>query len=779
MSNFSKFFIPLIITLPLVAQVGTWTDVPTLTEVRSIRPTGDGLFIATDGGVLTFDPAIESFSQGVLGQRSENLDVNVLFVDSDSLLWIGARSPGPVVEVFDLNDGSKVPVEFVDLDQITSFAQVGDSIYATYTDGIEGGLVLYRKSDTNVEYLDQFSHFPAEASGGLTESNNLVQIDGKLIFRSQQFILWSAVEGANLKDPQNWNYAEIPRLSKKINRMGSLGDSLILAIDKSLYVYDFSSFTSILTSGLEIMDVQAYSTDPTKVMYATSAAVYDFGIVSRVVTPIQSIADIQNLAEGDNEIWVGSSGDFLSKASQDSLDSYSANRPRDHLFNRMVVNGDGELIAGARNGLNLLSHLGWRTIIPGGSTGSFNASLYDWNSQITDTLVYTGAAVVEDMILDHDNNIFISLQGRGVLKVDGGLTGQSSFYDASNDVLEPTFNSETYVLPGQMAVDSENNIYLTNKLISDGGSSVTIITPEDSVYHVMHDFSALSSRTVKSIAIDDNDLIWVGSQIRAELQATGGIHFVSREGLLQDGQKLVSYLSGDPLASNEILQLEVDHNNTLWILTTAGVQSMPLPPNWLNNSELRNWANLYMTDTYWQLTDFNVTGIEIDQRGNRWFLSSNAGVHVYQANGRWINDGYGYNTSNSNLSDNAVYAIAFNSESGETFLSTSKGISVLKTPFANPKPDYSALHIYPQPFKPGFHENVIVQGLMDNSSIKILTISGGLVRDLTSENDEILGYEAQWDGRDQSGDLVGSGVYLLYIFNEDGTAASQKIAVVR
>jgi len=68
---------------------------------------------------------------------------------------------------------------------------------------------------------------------------------------------------------------------------------------------------------------------------------------------------------------------------------------------------------------------------------------------------------------------------------------------------------------------------------------------------------------------------------------------------------------------------------------------------------------------------------------------------------------------------------------------------------------------------------------MDNSSVRILTVQGTLVKELTYLNDAVQGYEAQWDGRDAAGDKVGSGVYILFLFNDEGEAASQKIAVLR
>ena len=407
---------------------------------------------------------------------------------------------------------------------------------------------------------------------------------------------------------------------------------------------------------------------------------------------------------------------------------------------------------------------------------------------IVGTLDFIGNAPVEDIVSDGDGNTFFTLQGRGVFKLDDEQPGESKYFSASDGSLEPTYNSDIYVLPGQMSVDSKHNVWVTTKFVREGGGVLSILTPDDSVYHIYQYQGGLNSRSVKSIAIDDNDMVWLGSQVRTELQASGGIDFLEIvDGSLRNDMEInVSHLSTDsPLASNEILQLEVDTHNTLWILTPSGVQSMPLPTRWLTSSELKNHASLYMSQIeadyyeYWQLTDYNVTSFEIDQRGNHWFLSDNAGVHVLQDNGRWINGGYGYNTSNSGLLDNEIYSAAFDGETGRTYLSTPKGISLLNTPFAQPKETYSSIHIYPQPFNPDIHEKVIIQGLMDNSSVRILTVQGALVKELTYLNDDVQGYEAQWDGRDEAGDKVGSGVYILFLFNDEGEAASQKLAVLR
>ena len=70
-----------------------------------------------------------------------------------------------------------------------------------------------------------------------------------------------------------------------------------------------------------------------------------------------------------------------------------------------------------------------------------------------------------------------------------------------------------------------------------------------------------------------------------------------------------------------------------------------------------------------------------------------------------------------------------------------------------------------------------VDGLKDNSFIKIMTLDGEVLRSIP--NSEVQGYQAYWDGRDQSGKLVGTGVYLVAIYDKNGASSFEKVAVIR
>ena len=784
-----KLLFLLISSLATYAQVGTWDKIPTLTEIRTILPLENEVIMASDGGLLVFNKATGLFSYGIQDEVTENLDLNITYIDSDNLLWIGSRSPGPIVEVMDLNTHNFLNVESVDLDATNSFIQVGDSVYTTYQDGLEGGLLLYRKGQSSIEYLDIFNNFPNQSSMNLDFVGDVGHVNGNLYFRTKHEIIWIELDGRNLKDPVNWNVASVPSGDFEISSIVTHFNSVRLAAGNTIYEYDFDHFTTLFTGDDEIYDMVNDPLQSDLIILATQAGLSSLDVADSSDSQIYGLSHIQSIELYEDEIWIASSQDFLSLHKDQIYESHSTNRPRDHFFNRMMIDATGQMVGGAKNGFSIYSSLGWRTIKAGNFNSGFDPATYNWNEMIVDTLNYQGNAVVEDMVSDDDGNIFISLQGRGVLKLDDEQPGESRYYSALDGSMEPTFDSDVYVLPGQMAVDSKQNVWATTKFVREGGAVISILTPDDSVYQIQQYQSGLNSRSVKSIAVDANDLVWIGSQVRTELQASGGIHLLELvdDEPSADMELNISTLSAtdSPLASNEILQLEVDTDNTLWILTPSGVQSMALPDIWLSTSDLKNHASLYMTPKesdyyfYWQLTDYNVTGIEIDQRGNHWFLSSNAGLHVLQDNGRWINGGYGYNTGNSGLLDNEIYSAGFNAETGQSYFSTPKGISVLNTPFATPKETYSSIHIYPQPFNPDIHEQVIIQGLMDNSSVRILTVQGTLVKELTYLNDAVQGYEAQWDGRDAAGDKVGSGVYILFLFNDEGEAASQKIAVLR
>ena len=109
-------------------------------------------------------------------------------------------------------------------------------------------------------------------------------------------------------------------------------------------------------------------------------------------------------------------------------------------------------------------------------------------------------------------------------------------------------------------------------------------------------------------------------------------------------------------------------------------------------------------------------------------------------------------------------------EDGLAYIATNKGVSIIRIPFSNEKKSYNNVEIFPSPFSLPNEKLLTINGLMDNSAVKIMTLNGDSAFELFL-NMNIKGYQAFWDGRDEQGSYVGSGVYLIAVYNEKGTSS--------
>ena len=74
---------------------------------------------------------------------------------------------------------------------------------------------------------------------------------------------------------------------------------------------------------------------------------------------------------------------------------------------------------------------------------------------------------------------------------------------------------------------------------------------------------------------------------------------------------------------------------------------------------------------------------------------------------------------------------------------------------------------------------MIVDGLPFNSSMKILTLDGMVIRSVKSSGLSVDGDQIKWDGKNDSGEYVVSGVYLLSIIGSNGENTFEKITVIK
>jgi ligand-binding sensor domain-containing protein len=223
-------------------------------------------------------------------------------------------------------------------------------------------------------------------------------------------------------------------------------------------------------------------------------------------------------------------------------------------------------------------------------------------------------------------------------------------------------------------------------------------------------------------------------------------------------------MSNSQLPSNETNCIVVDKEGYVWIGTTSGLAVVLNPSSVLTGSKtIIRKSSL--------ISEQPINDILIDALNNKW-VATNNGVFVISSDGSSVIAQI--NTQNSPLLSDEVMALTSNNKNGRIYFGTKKGLIEATSLSVQPLPDYE-ITCYPQPFNPDKHKQLTIDGLAGDSEIRIVTASGELIRKLQSQGRITL-----WDGRNENGELVSNGIYLIFASSVTSNVSGVgKIAVLR
>lgn len=207
--------------------------------------------------------------------------------------------------------------------------------------------------------------------------------------------------------------------------------------------------------------------------------------------------------------------------------------------------------------------------------------------------------------------------------------------------------------------------------------------------------------------------------------------------------------NGQKLGSASVNALVVDQDNGLWCGTNVGVDVL--------THSFQGVVPVFNKPRRLTFTDQQlVKAIAVDGVGNKWVGTDN-GVFVLNADG---SDSLAhFTTANSPLIDNSVQTIAIDTRKGEAYIGTTKGISRVSSIYQEGASNYAKIYVYPNPVIQNSDDKikVTITGLAGGSTVKIFTASGRLV---TTIDGSQLGSTVTWNGRDENGKLLATGVYV-------------------
>ena len=237
-----------------------------------------------------------------------------------------------------------------------------------------------------------------------------------------------------------------------------------------------------------------------------------------------------------------------------------------------------------------------------------------------------------------------------------------------------------------------------------------------------------------------------------------------------------SAAQGTGLPDPNVRDVVVDRQGRVWIGTARGLAYVFSPGSAFAGDPglaTPQWP-LLADGTDYLLRDVEVLDLEVDPAGQIW-VGTTSGAYLVNAAGDAVVRTV--TAENSPLPSDAVFAVAVDPGSGRVFFVTSEGLfSVTGDATRAQAGAGGALTTAPSPYRPATDpEGVVVGGLSSpTSQVRVLTVSGDLVYQA-----EVRGGSFRWSGRDERGQPVPSGVYLVAAAGSDGSTQFGKVAVIR
>ncbi|MBL0175273.1 MAG: hypothetical protein IPP94_08435 [Ignavibacteria bacterium] len=732
------------------AQTAVWTTHTDKSEIRDIAPSGQDIWAATGGGVFVLKKAgtpEQTFTSYTNIDGLASIDMRAIAVDGSGRVLAGASNG--YLNIFEAGAWSTVPDIARALEKTQRGINVlrvrGQDVYI----GTDFGVSVYSPGEKRFKdtYL-KFGNLPSQA-----RVLDLHFLRDSLWVATDQGVAVASLLSGNLQDPAAWkSYTSADGLlSSNVLSITAFQGSILAGTARGV---------SILGGNQWVDGYPDVGDTPVLRMLSVSDTLYVVAF-SRVlkardlVTALQLGDDVTDpfytsptrfssiTFRGEREPFIGGNRGI---AVRDGRWKFSKpNAPGANVFLSLSVDAAGTLWACS------------------GATGrgmyAFDGQ--SWTSYVKADFPAMGTDEVHVAIPGPLNDMYFGTWGKGIVhrKEDGSFER----FDPSTVPCIPGVGKDPlFAVVIGLAFDAKGTLWALHRESNTG--VVLSSRTADGTWRCYQNKYPESQYTL-GLVIDPLGNKWYYS----------GEHFRGCTGFNDNGSldntADDAWFKVDPTdyfaSGGSVKALAVDRLGDIWIGTNLGVRTVYNP-----RSPEKSSRPCY--NTRCNIEGQDITAIAVDPVNNKWIGTDRSGVFVLSADGSTLLAQY--TTDNSPLVDNHITSIVVHPTNGIAYLGTGKGLSALSTPFVQAATSSTALRISPNPFRPGIDEQVLVDGLVEGSILKILSASGNLVAEVQTPGGRV-GF---WDGRQSDGSFVASGIYFVVAGSPDGTQATVgKLAVIR
>lgn len=714
-------------------QLTNWEAYTSMYEVNSLTEDNDKVYVATNGGVYFADLVsgeIEQFTNVNGLSRTESkyithhIQSDKVFVGyNDGVFDIYSNDEWtPIFDIF--NAGFVRP----NINHI----EVQDNI--AYISGGFGLVVFNHTENVTIEDVKRIADFNPG-----TEVRTIKIHEGKIWIATTSGVAYTDLDGS-LANRSDWKtiVPESNFNSSDIIDIEWVGDSLYATSGD--YIYSWNGEFLIPVFNYDIKEILGLSQKNSELYFYKEKEIIKYSNNSQILFNNELINNIQFDNSSDDIFIASVAGVQIVKS--DTTISISPNTPTSNGFADIYIDKEGTLWAGTgRVGSNEERNRGLMSLKDGlwNYYNRTNLPKFDENRVIKINELSNGV-------------ITASTYGGGLYLIPPESPENIEHLTYDNSPLV-SFNAVgSFTVIGDVFEDDRGNVWIVNWGNSGTGPLFVVRTPSGT-YETLFNCGGSTKRTYFKTAIDFTGTKWVGSSgtdvklMSSEVSV--GLAYYNEMGTLSDKSDDVCGLltvNNSDLNSNLQTAVTFDKQGTLWLGSEGGVNRIINPTTVMNNGtpiiiNVRALANQ------------NVREIIVDALDNKWIATAD-GLYVIDPDGEEIL--FSINKDNSPLPTNSLFTLEYDENSGKVFIGTEKGMYSVQTSAIKPLPTYN-LKVYPQPYDATKSGRLTIEGLAENSDLRILTVDGELVKSI-----KVNSRTTTWDGRNENGDKASTGVYLLY-----------------
>lgn len=763
--------------LPVYAQSArSWTAHTSAREVTGLSAGQGMVWVASTGGIFGYDPSSGEIERYTAAEGLYDVNAQAIVWDSArQLVWIGYAdgvfdrldiSSGEVTTYFDIYRSERFPSKIINAMEVW-----GDSLLIATGFGV---VVFDPLRDEVRDTYSRFGSLPAATAVNDIVVDTVPGGETGVWVGTDVGIAYAPLSGRSLQDPSSWTSEDaiipVPQVTNIVYHHGRLYVGTPLGLGRRM---QDGSYERVGSSARAILDFGILDDQVLAVTRFRLRAYDARGTETTLVSGYEDLRAVSTNTTGD--VWLGDADSGLNHYTKAggtlSLDLVSnglyPEGPFDSPFGDLVIGPDGSLWAAAQLGIprsgfyRMDSNQEWTNF-----TGRFFEGLRDRGSYWRVHVDGLGVA-------------WAASRGAGLAQVSP--EDVVTTYDRINSTLLPAAGTQDYIIVEGMASEEDGTLWVTNTtspyplhVRAPDGTWARLLPPRCE--------GAPQTNALGDIFIDSNGIKWIILLDRGNLNITRGLLVLDTNDTPEDATDdacayyAIPGSNGTGLPGTQIHALAEDLAGRVWVGTSGGPAYFRSGSFAANDPTLQAVWPVWADRTFgsYVLNGLSVNDIAVDP-SNRLWMATPGGIYLLSESDGFTQVAH-YRSDNSPLFSDMVVTVAVEGSSGRVFLGTDKGLISLLSDAIQPSERTRDLFIYPNPVEivSDAEPQIYIEGLVAETEISVMAVHGELIRRMQAR-----GGRGIWDGRDQDGRLVPSGMYLIVAMGKNGEGVAYgKVAVI-